>query len=96
MSVRKSLALAITAAGAAAIANPAHAQLASGIPQWAGPYVGITGGGGWGDIKARAVGFCICPAQARVAPQAVFWLGMGAARFAKLKPPTAVTTCPAG
>ena len=48
MSVRKSLALAIAAAGAAGFANQAHAQLAAGLPQWAGPYVGITGGWGWG------------------------------------------------
>jgi outer membrane immunogenic protein len=48
VSVRKSLALAIAAAGAAGFGNQAHAQLAAGIPQWAGPYVGITGGGGWG------------------------------------------------
>lgn len=50
MSVRKSLALAIVAAGATAgFANQAHAQLAAGLPQWAGPYVGITGGWGWGQ-----------------------------------------------
>lgn len=47
MSVRKSLAFAIAAAGAAGFANQAHAQ--AGLPQWAGPYVGITGGWGWGQ-----------------------------------------------
>jgi outer membrane immunogenic protein len=48
MSVRKSLAIAIAAAGAAGITDQAHAQLAAGIPQWAGTYIGITGGGGVG------------------------------------------------
>jgi outer membrane immunogenic protein len=50
MSVRKSLALAIATAGAAAsFSNQAHAQLAAGLPQWAGSYVGITGGWAWGQ-----------------------------------------------
>lgn len=61
MSVRKSLALAIAAAGAAAaFSNQAHAQSAAGIPQWAGPYVGITGGWGWGH-QSQSGGFLQLP-----------------------------------
>jgi outer membrane immunogenic protein len=47
MSVRKSLALAVAAAGAAGFGSSAHAQ-STGIPQWTGLYVGVTGGGGGG------------------------------------------------
>jgi outer membrane immunogenic protein len=61
MSVRKSLALAIAAAGAAAgFSNQANAQLAAGLPQWAGPYVGVTGGWGWGQ-QSQSGGFLQLP-----------------------------------
>jgi outer membrane immunogenic protein len=47
MSARKSLALAIAVAG---IGGAAHSVPASAGPgTWAGPYLGIGGGGGWAD-----------------------------------------------
>jgi outer membrane immunogenic protein len=42
MSIRKSLALAIAAAGAATVSG-------SALAQWAGPHVGLEGGGAWGQ-----------------------------------------------
>ncbi len=61
MSVRKSLALAMAAAGAAVgFSSQAHAQSAAGLPQWAGPYVGITGGWGSGH-QSQSGGFLQLP-----------------------------------
>lgn len=60
MSVRKSLAIAIAGAGAAAGAmgfgSPAHAQ----VPQWAGAYVGASGGYGAGH-QSQSGGFLMLP-----------------------------------
>jgi outer membrane immunogenic protein len=63
METSKHLALAFALAGIATPALPANADpaLAPAL-SWAGPYVGISGGGGWGN-SAQQGGFLVLPSR---------------------------------